>query len=188
MGEPVDTSAEAVRVTNPSYAEYLNSPAGKIITEQREQIVSLQSSLTAAQQRIADLEAQCARVQRDADEARELAAFNKSGWDGSFRQAMLNGAAANTYRKLIEDHNANCQARCGVGDQEAVRCGYRKYFLNSRRRCTECPTYETIDMPDDAAMAAKADDWLTREARQIGLHSPACASFGQNECDCGAKP
>jgi hypothetical protein len=34
-------------------------------------------------------------------EAKELAAFNKSGWDGAFRQAMENGAAANELRSAL---------------------------------------------------------------------------------------
>ena len=55
------------------------------------------------------------------------------------------------YKLAVEEHNAGCQSRCGIGDQEAVECKYRPYFLNSRRRCPNCPTYEMIDVP--AALA-----------------------------------
>ncbi|MGD9590830.1 MAG: hypothetical protein AB7Q37_18490 [Pyrinomonadaceae bacterium] len=47
-------------------------------------------------------------------------------------------------RQLIADHNAGCQSRCGVGEQEAVACGYRPYFERNGRRCTHCPVYEMI--------------------------------------------
>lgn len=100
----------------------------------------LWSQNEALNQRIADLEAQCARVQRDADRYAWLR-DEDNGWIVEPRDPPIHG-----------------------------------------------PDTFNLDAAIDAAMAAKGDDWLTREARQIGLHSPACASFGQNECDCGAKP
>jgi hypothetical protein len=41
---------------------------------------------------------------------------------------------------LIDYHNHTCQKACGFGELEAVACGYRPYFENNRRRCTNCPT------------------------------------------------
>jgi hypothetical protein len=49
--------------------------------------------------------------------------------------------------KAITDHNEACQAMCGIGDQEAVRCKYRPYFERTGRRCTTCPTYYMIEAP-----------------------------------------
>jgi hypothetical protein len=48
------------------------------------------------------------------------------------------------YKHAVEEHNESCQVRCGVGDQEAVRCQYRPYFVNNGRRCPECPVHEKI--------------------------------------------
>lgn len=53
-------------------------------------------------------------------------------------------------RAAIKRHNDGCQARCGYGDQEAVRCGWRPYFEGSGRRCPTCPTYNVIEI-DGAA-------------------------------------
>lgn len=50
----------------------------------------------------------------------------------------------------IREYNEGCQAQCGVGDMEAVGCGYRPYFEYNRRRCPTCPTHDTIDLPADA--------------------------------------
>lgn len=45
--------------------------------------------------------AELLRVRTALIEAQELAEFNKSGWDGAFRQAMENGAAANDLRSQL---------------------------------------------------------------------------------------
>lgn len=50
------------------------------------------------------------------------------------------------YKTAVEAHNAECQSMCGVGDQEAVKCGYRPYFVGSHRRCSSCPVYMKIDL------------------------------------------
>lgn len=49
--------------------------------------------------------------------------------------------------KALQQHNEGCQQRCGVGDQEAVTCGYRPYFEGSGRRCPNCPVHDMIDAP-----------------------------------------
>lgn len=46
---------------------------------------------------------------------------------------------------LLRENNEACQALCGIGDQEAVACGYRPYLLSSGRRCPNCPTFDIID-------------------------------------------
>lgn len=54
--------------------------------------------------------------------------------------------------EAIQNHNAVLQNACGNGEQEAVRCQYRPYFVASGRRCPDCPTYCMIDI--DAAIDA----------------------------------
>lgn len=76
MGEPVDT-VRRIHDPPPLTAQEISAmqecmamhglPDGELAERMLATIVSLQFSLTAAQQRIADLEAQCARVQRDAE-------------------------------------------------------------------------------------------------------------------------
>jgi hypothetical protein len=46
-------------------------------------------------------------------------------------------------RGLIDEHNSDCVSRCGEGEQEGVRCGYRPWFP---RRCPECPRYDMIEV------------------------------------------
>jgi hypothetical protein len=57
----------------------------------------------------------------------------------------LRGLLLAEARGLINAHNAACQEACGVGNLEAVRCGYRPYFEKTGRRCTNCPTDYIID-------------------------------------------
>lgn len=85
----------------------------------------------------------------------DLAALG--GWEnemvsvpaGAVREMIVAGEAH--YARLaraeaaIREHNAGCQSRCGVGEQEAVACGYRPYFERNGRRCTHCPVYEMIE-------------------------------------------
>lgn len=52
---------------------------------------------------------------------------------------------AATLLQRLFDHNAECEARCGIGEKEAIQCGYRPYFLGNGRRCPTCPRYEMID-------------------------------------------
>lgn len=59
--------------------------------------------------------------------------------------------------KAMNEHNADCQNRCGNGEQEAVACGYRSYFTFSGRRCSACPTYEKIEIPPVALAARKGE-------------------------------
>jgi hypothetical protein len=54
-------------------------------------------------------------------------------------------AALEHAETVIKTHNDECQNLCGRGEQEAVSCQYRPYFLNNGRRCPECPTYNMID-------------------------------------------
>ena len=75
-------------------------------------------------------------------------------------QAMREALAASEQRvgqllKAMNDHNNDCQQRCGVDDQEAVACQYRPYFENTGRRCSTCPTYEKIYIPVAAIDAAR---------------------------------
>lgn len=46
--------ADALRVTNPSYAEYLKTPAGKIIAEQAQQIAALTARCEALESTLAE--------------------------------------------------------------------------------------------------------------------------------------
>jgi plasmid stabilization system protein ParE len=46
------------------------------------------------------------------------------------------------WRALVEEHNEGCDKACDMD-----RCGYRPYFENNGRRCSECPHYNTIDIP-----------------------------------------
>jgi len=50
------------------------------------------------------------------------------------------------YERAVKEHNEQCQQRCGVGDQEAVQCRYRPYFVSNGRRCPNCPVHEKIDI------------------------------------------
>ena len=50
------------------------------------------------------------------------------------------------YEAAVIAHNKDCQERCGLGESEAVACRYRPYFVASGRRCSNCPTYEMIDV------------------------------------------
>jgi hypothetical protein len=50
------------------------------------------------------------------------------------------------YERAVKEHNEQCQQRCGIGDQEAVRCKYRPYFEKTGRRCPDCPVHEKIDI------------------------------------------
>lgn len=62
-------------------------------------------------------------------------------------RSALKSYAAELERRITE-HDEGCRDICGRGDQEAVRCGYRSYFVNSRRRCPECPMGDIIGLPD----------------------------------------
>lgn len=77
-----------------------------------------------------------------------------SHWEGRATKAEAELAAlrAERYSLLgkITDHNNALQAQCGVGDQEAVACGYRPYFEHSGRRCPNCPTDNMIPMEGPA--------------------------------------
>lgn len=64
--------------------------------------------------------------------------FNALSREIAEREARI--AELEKYKAAVEAHNAECQRLCGIGDQEAVRCGYRPYFEYSKRRCTTCPT------------------------------------------------
>lgn len=59
---------------------------------------------------------------------------------------------------LIEEHNHAMQVQCGIGDQEAVRCQYRPYFVNNGRRCTDCPVYDKIDDPRLASLRKRHEE------------------------------
>lgn len=149
------------------------------LSQRQDRIGELRIELTAAQQRISDLEAQCARVaELEADSSR------------------LQWLEDEPVEVSVED-----RAIADTGDYDSTIAVYERYASPSRRELighgstwrqaidsAMADELRKLDAAIDAAMAAKGDDWLTREARQIGLHSPACASvrFGQNECDCGA--
>lgn len=161
MSEPVDTSAEAVERA----ASFVSMRYGLGFDEAAAILRALARERASAQQRIADLEAQCAN---DATLSTALDAVIAER-DAAFAQVdALREALESLYPGLALD----LRYADPDDDREA---------LASRVRTIELAL---------SGEAAKADDWLTKEARQIGLHSPACASvrFGQNECDCGAKP
>lgn len=50
----------------------------------------------------------------------------------------------NPWRKLVEDHNAECERSC-----DPDRCKYRPYFDANGRRCSECPVYNMIEVPNE---------------------------------------
>ena len=47
----------------------------------------------------------------------------------------------------INWHNDSCRSICGIGDQEAVACKYRRYFENNGRRCPTCPVHDILEVP-----------------------------------------
>lgn len=49
--------------------------------------------------------------------------------------------------KVVTDHNDGHQKQCGVGENEATKCGYRSYFLFNGRRCPQCPVHDLIEIP-----------------------------------------
>lgn len=74
--------------------------------------------------------------------------------DGKLAAGSERFVKATDYDALVSHiatHDADCQALCGIGEAEAVACGYRPYFLNNGRRCPTCPVHDQIGFPDDRA-------------------------------------
>lgn len=88
-----------------------------------------------SEQREMTLDEWMARLPESHAANRELAALRA-------RLAELE-AERDRLRGLIDEHNNECVRRCGEGEQEGVRCGYRPYFP---RRCPECPRHEMIEV------------------------------------------
>ena len=62
--------------------------------------------------------------------------------DAALRDLEAENARLREWRGLVGEHNATCEAACDMD-----RCGYRPYFDNNGRRCSECPHHNVIDIP-----------------------------------------
>lgn len=71
--------------------------------------------------------------------------------DGEFedKRRVVRASLYDALVSHIATHDTDCQALCGIGEAEAVACGYRPYFLNNGRRCPTCPVHDQIGFPDD---------------------------------------
>lgn len=78
---------------------------------------------------------------------KEIMGDNLAFVDDDFARCLLTlRDRCERLRGIIFAHNTALQARCGIGEQEAVACGYRPYFERNGRRCTDCPVYEMIEV------------------------------------------
>lgn len=97
---------------------------------------------------IAEAAVRIERLAADLKDARQSAADWCATADEAARAEIAMRARVAELERRITEHDEGCRDICGRGDQQAVRCGYRPYFVNSRRRCPECPMDDIIGLPD----------------------------------------